>query len=376
MPRLFGDAYSRVSDPMLRRACELAELGRGSSWPNPLVGCVIVRDGSVVGEGFHERAGGPHAEVAALQAAGEAARGAVAYVTLEPCSHQGRTPPCAPALARAGVTRVVIGMPDPNPLASGGAAFLRDAGIEVEFAGDPAPFEELNREWLHHLRTGRPFVRVKVALTLDGHATLVGGLRSELTGEAARWLTMRLRGMSDAVVVGTTTVAIDDPSLTVRDPEGRPAPRQPRRVILSRTELPDPGARLFRDGHGQATVVLPEETGPAAGLDGTDARILTYPIADGLDGAFRALGEDGVVSALVEAGPRLLGALDEAALIDEMVLYHAGGFAGPGAPPLLVAESQGDPSTLARTYRAFDAGTVGDDAVTVWRPLPAQDDIR
>jgi diaminohydroxyphosphoribosylaminopyrimidine deaminase / 5-amino-6-(5-phosphoribosylamino)uracil reductase len=374
MPRLFGDAYHFVSDPFLRRACELAERGRGTTSPNPLVGCVIVRDGRVVGEGFHERAGGPHAEVGALAAAGEHARGAVAYVTLEPCAHQGRTPPCAPALVKAGVARVVIGMRDPTAIAAGGAAVLENGGVAVEFASDPRPFEELNVEWLHRQRTERPFTRVKVALTLDGHPALVSGRRAELTGEQARVLTMRLRGWADAVIVGTGTVVADDPALTVRDSDGAPAPHQPRRIVLARTEQPPASSRLFHDGLGRVHVLLPEETELDAALVSAGASAITYPVADGLAGALEALAREDVVSLLVEAGPRLFSALLAADLVDELVLYHAGGVAGAESPPLYVGESQEEPETLTRRLRAVEAGVAGDDAVTVWRPIQPDDE--
>lgn len=369
MARLFGDAYASVSDPFLRRACELAERGRGTTSPNPLVGCVLVRDGVVVGEGWHERAGGSHAEAVALAAAGDAARGATAYVTLEPCSHEGRTPPCAPALVGAGVHSVVIGMPDPTPLAGGGAMLLRDAGLEVRFAPDPAPFEELNVEWLHSVRTGRPFLRVKVALTLDAHPVLVEGVRSEITGGGARELTMRLRAAADAVVVGTGTVATDDPTLTVRDTQGRSATRQPRRVVLCRTGQPAATVRMLADGHGAVTLLLPEEVVVEPALAEHDVRAVTYPASGGLAGAFTALTAQGVVSVLVEAGPRLFTALYEARLIDELALFHAGGMAGGQAPALFVGESQVDPATLERRFHAVEAGVTEGDAVTVWRPL-------
>lgn len=369
MARLFGDAYAHVSDPFLRRACELAERGRGTTSPNPLVGCVLVRDGRVVAEGFHERAGGPHAEVVALRDAGDAARGATCYVTLEPCAHEGRTPPCAPALVRAGVARVVIGMPDPTPLAGGGARVLRDAGVEVELAPDPAPFEELNAEWLRFVRDGRPHVRVKVALTLNGRPALAPATRSELTGAGARELTMRLRSQADAVLVGTGTVAADDPALTVRDAEGVHAPRQPRRVVLCRTDQPAASARMFSDGHGPVTVLLPEEVDLDPALAEADALPLAYDIRDGLPGAMRTLAADGIVSLLVEAGPRLFTALADGGLVDELVLYHAGGFAGEQAPALYVGESQEDAATLLRRFRAVEAGVAEGDAVTVWRPI-------
>lgn len=366
--RLFGDACAVVTGSHMRRALELAERGRGSTAPNPLVGCVLVRDGIVVGEGWHERAGGPHAEVVALAAAGTAARGSTAYVTLEPCAHVGRTGPCTDALIVAGVERVVIGLPDPSPTATGGAALLRRAGVLVEFAEDPAPFADLNEEWLHMLASGRPFVRVKVALTLDGRPSLAPGCRSALTGEAARDLTMLLRSRSDAVLVGSGTVAVDDPSLTVRDAEGVPAARQPRRFVLSRTEQPSADARMFSDGLGVASVLLPDALDDDIELDAVGARFVPYDAGEGLVGALEALADDDVVSVLVEAGPRLFSALAAAGLVDELVVIHAGGLGGELAPALYVGGSQEDPCTLERDFRATEARVVGSDAVTVWRP--------
>jgi diaminohydroxyphosphoribosylaminopyrimidine deaminase/5-amino-6-(5-phosphoribosylamino)uracil reductase len=368
MTRLFGDACAVVADPYLRRALELARRGRPSTAPNPAVGCVLVRDSRVVGEGWHERAGGPHAEIVALTAAGGSARGATAYVTLEPCAHTGRTGPCAEALVSAGVEHVVIGLPDPNPTASGGADVLRRAGVTVEFAEDPAPFADVNEEWLTVLATGRPFVRVKVALTLDGRPALAPGCRSALTGQSARELTMRLRSEADAVLVGTGTLAIDDCVLTVRDADGAPAARQPRRFVLSRTEQPSATARVFADGLGPASILLPDALDPDPALIAAGARFVAYDAAAGIAGALGALAADGVVSLLVEAGPRLFSVLASAGLIDELVVIHAGGLGGEEAPPLYVGESQEDPSTLVREYRAVEAGIVGSDAVTVWRP--------
>lgn len=372
MARLFSDACASVTDPWLRRACELAERGRGTSSPNPLVGCVLVREGAVVGEGFHERAGGPHAEVAALAAAGDAARGATAYVTLEPCNHHGRTAPCAPALVKAGVKRVVIGMSDPNlGVAGGGAAFLSAAGVDVAISQDSAPFEEQNVEWLHFVATGRPFLRVKTALTLDGHPALASGVRSAITGEGARALTMRLRAQADAVMTGVATIAIDDPALTVRDSQGTAQVRQPKRVVLARTDQPPAAARLFHDGLGRPVLLLPEEADADPALEAL-ADVVGYPIAEGLEGALRALADQGIVSLLVEAGPRLLSALMEDDLVDELVIYHAGGVAGDGAPALFVGESQEDPTSLRRTMRAVEAGLAGSDAVSVWRRAEAE----
>jgi diaminohydroxyphosphoribosylaminopyrimidine deaminase/5-amino-6-(5-phosphoribosylamino)uracil reductase len=371
--RLFSDTSSHVADPWLRRALDLAERGRGTTAPNPVVGCVLVRDGKVVGEGFHARAGGPHAEVEALAAAGRDARGSTAYVTLEPCNHHGRTPPCAPALAGAGVAEVVIGMRDPNEQVSGGGvSALLTAGVAVRFAEDPSPFAEQNVEWLTSLASGRPFVRVKTGVTLDGRPSLAAGVRSSITGEGARALTMRLRAASDAVMVGAATVAVDDPALTVRDADGSATVRQPLRVVLCRTGMPPAGARMFADRLGTPALLLPEESEPDPDLLQA-ADIVRFPIARGIRGALAALGTRGVVSLLVEAGPRMLSALWDEDLIDELVLYHAGGMGGDGAPALFVGESQEDPASLVRRMRATEAGLAGSDAVTVWRRSEVQD---
>ncbi len=368
MTRHFGAPFSVVADPHLRRACELAERGRGTTSPNPIVGCVLVRDGEVVGEGWHERAGAPHAEAVAIAAAGDRARGATAYVTLEPCAHTGRTPSCAAALARAGVTRVVVGVADPNPIAAGGADALRREGIEVVFAEDPRPFHELDLEWIHRHSTGRPFVRVKVALTLDGRPALAQGVRSALTGEAARAFTMGLRSRADAILVGSGTVAVDDPSLTVRDTEGAPVARQPLRFVLARTEQPSPDRRMFHDGLGAVHVLVPDALDLDFGLAGAGAIAVAYETERGLLGVMEALAATDVVSLLVEPGPRLFGSLMSAGLVDELVLIHAGGLGGEEAPSLFVGEPQDDPSTLSRPMRAVEAAVIGDDAVTVWRP--------
>ncbi len=367
--RLFSDVAEGVLDPYLRRAVELAERGRGTTSPNPVVGCVIVRDGVIVGEGWHRAVGGPHAEVHALRAAKDASRGADAYVTLEPCNHHGRTPPCVDALVQAGVSTVVIGMADPNPrVAGGGSAALKAHGVEVRYAPDPDPFVEQNREWVHACREGRPFVRVKIALTLDGHPAIEHGKRSRLTGPAAAVLTARLRASSDAVAVGVSTLAVDDPRMTVRDPEGEPTARQPLRVVLGRSSVPDPGAAIFA-GPGRSVALLgdcaPQDA--VAALAAGGVATLAFEVSQGLRGAIAVLGREGVVSLLVEPGPRLFDALMREGLVDELVLYHAGGMAGPGAPWLCDAWPAGG-AGFGAAFTAVESGVVGGDAVTVWRP--------
>jgi diaminohydroxyphosphoribosylaminopyrimidine deaminase/5-amino-6-(5-phosphoribosylamino)uracil reductase len=368
--RLFFDVASRVSDPHLARAAALAERARGAVSPNPLVGCVIVRDGVVVGEGFHPRAGEPHAEVFALREVGEAARGADVYVTLEPCTHVGRTPPCADALISAGVKRVVIGMPDPNPAAAGGAARLRDAGIAVEFAADPSPFEELNAGWLMRVRHGRPLVTAKVGLSLDAHPALAAAKRASITGGSGSLVTQRLRAASDAVMVSAATVIADDPALTVRDPAGVLAARQPLRVVLVRNQVPQPDARVLTDEVAPTLVLA---IGAEEGLcDFVPASVMVHECSGSpLRDALASLAARGVGELLVEPGPRLLTALLGDGLIDRLVVVTAGGMAGADAPPIFVGEAMRTGSALAAQLHPVEAGIVGDVSVTVWEPTVA-----
>lgn len=368
--RLFSDASLDVPDVFLRRAFELAESGRGTTSPNPMAGCVVVSDGRIVGEGWHRRAGEAHAEALALDAAGDAAVGGDVYVTLEPCNHHGRTPPCTEALIAARVASVTAGMPDPDPrVEGGGVRALRAAGIDARFASDPAPFEEQNAEWLVHIATGRPFVRVKAALTLDGHPALTKGHRARLTGPEAASLTARLRSVADAVMVGAATCVADDPRLTVRDAAGEEGAAQPLRVVLGRTSAPSPCASVFT-APGRAIVLLADDADAAAvaPLEASGIEVLRYDAAGGPRAALAILGGLDVVSVLAETGPGLLGALMEDDLVDEMVMYHAGGMAGDGAPALYRGAPDATSDALVARFRAVEAGLAGGDAVTVWRP--------
>jgi len=366
---VFPDTSSQVSDQYLRRACELAARGRGTTSPNPMVGCVIVRDGIVVGEGFHERAGGPHAEVVALTSAGEAARGAHVYVTLEPCNHFGKTPPCAAALIRAGVQRVVIGMRDPDlSVSGGGAEAFAHAGVQVEFASDETPFRCLNEAWLKRLSTGLPLVRVKLAVTLDARLALAARTRSTITGSAAAEVTRQLRAGSRAVAVGASTAMIDDPLLTVRGADGLQSASQPMHVIISRTSVPPTTLRLFCDGGEAASLVVSDRAEGTALKTLAAAGILavTYPYAEGILGALRALAGLGIDDVLVEAGPGLLSALWKAHAIDELYVLQAGGMGGNAAPPLFLGPGDAEANVLSPPMHAVDARVVGDGTLTVW----------
>lgn len=367
--RLFTDVASGVDDPFLRHALALAERARGCTAPNPLVGCVIVRDDRIVGEGYHARAGGPHAEVVALaDTDADAARGSHAYVTLEPCSHHGLTPPCTEALIAAGISKVTVGMPDPTSLAGNGARTLREAGIEVVFAADPTPFAELNEGWLKRSATGLPFITAKVGTSLDARVSLCEGERSSMTGEWGAQVTRRLRERVDAVIVGASTAACDDPALTVRDGVGCLAPRQPVRVVLAGQRMPAADARVFTDGCATTIVLAPDD--PTHIALSPSAEVVRYPAEEGLAGAFRVLGGLGMNDVLVEPGPTLLAALWDGSLMDALVTVTAGGMAGFSGQSLYAKQMHAadDANALERRFAPLEAAIVGDVSVTVWRP--------
>jgi len=367
MLRLFSDASSRVADPFLARAIQLASRGAGSAWPNPIVGCVIVREDAIVGEGFHPRAGLPHAEVFALADAGDAARGADAYVTLEPCAHHGKTPPCTEALLAADVRRVVIGMRDPNREAAGGAQVLRDAGVIVEFAEDPAPFAEINSGWLKRLAVGLPRINVKVGSTLDGKLAFESGMRASITGASGAIVTRRLRAACDAVCVSASTVIADDPALTARDASGVSAEHQPLRVVLVRETLPPADAKVFTDG-AAPTLVLASSLASEESLRGlkASAGVLRWEATEGFSGAWRALAAHGIGELLVEAGPRLLTAILAEQALDDLTVVSAGGMGGPDVSGLYLGEPDRQGEALTPRFSPAEAGIVSDVSVTVW----------
>ena len=366
--RLFSDVASRVQDPFLSRAVTLAERGRGSTAPNPVVGCVIVKDGRIVGEGFHPRAGDPHAEVFALREAGPEARGADVYVTLEPCSHFGKTPPCADALIAAGPARVIIGMRDPNPGSADGAERLRAAGIQVEFAHDPEPFMALVEGWLKRIAVGIPFVTAKLALSLDAHGAFRAGDRAAITGASGGEVTRLLRSAADAVLVSASTVSADDPALTVRGADGHLASRQPLRVVLVRESLPPLDAALFTDGLAETKVLVVGSGAPALGESFAGAAVHRTG-GSGLGDALRALGDLGLDEVLLEPGPRLFTAAWEAGVLDQLVTVTSGGCAGADAPPLFTGAPDRRGDAIIGRMRPHEAGIVSDVSVTAWRPL-------
>lgn len=342
----------------MARAVELAARGLGRTSPNPVVGCVVLdAAGDVVGEGFHERAGGPHAEVNALTDAGDRARGGTAVVTLEPCRHTGRTGPCTRALVDAGVARVVIAVPDPTAAAGGGAEELRAAGIEVvEGVGREAAAHG-NRAWLHAATTDRPFVTWKLAATLDGRTAAADGSSRWITGPEARRAVHHLRAERDAVVVGTGTLRADDPHLAARDVDGA---AQPLRVPLdARAELPLT-ARVLDEA--APTLVVVAEATDATRLTSAGVDVLPVPrAATGLDlhALLAGLHARGVRSVLLEGGAHLAGAFVAAGLVDEVVAHVAPALLGAGRP---VLEDAGITTiTEALRLTTTDVRRLGDD---------------
>jgi diaminohydroxyphosphoribosylaminopyrimidine deaminase/5-amino-6-(5-phosphoribosylamino)uracil reductase len=328
----------------LSRALELAEGGRGQVSPNPLVGAVIVRGGEVLGEGFHAELGAEHAEVAALadaRARGNDPAEATMYVTLEPCAHQGRRPPCAPAIAAAGIDRVVIGCDDPSEKASGrGPGILRDEGVEVEFAegAEAAAARLLVQPFRKHARTGRPLIVHKAAVSLDGRSATASGDSRWISGPSSRVLVHRWRAEVDAIAIGIGTALTDDPLLTAREVD---APRQPRRVVF------DSSARLPLDSQLVATtdqapliVICGAEAAPARvdALREAGAEVLAVPGTPlQIEPALAELGSRGVTSLLLEGGATLAGAFLDAGEVDELRLFIAPLIVGGDAPPLVRA---------------------------------------
>jgi len=370
--------FSRDDHAHMRRALELALRGRYGAAPNPQVGCVLVRDGRVVGEGFHARAGEAHAEARALAAAGEDARGATAYVTLEPCCHTGRTPPCTRAMLAAGVKRVVAAMEDPNPAVAGrGLRELADAGVEVACGLLEEDARAINPGFRSRMLRGRPWVRVKMAMSLDGRTAMASGASRWITGPDARRDVQHWRALSGAVVTGIGTVLADDPGLDVRPDDMdaqeqelvRPV-RQPLRVIMdSRFRTPASARTLARDG--SVLVVGAREPGPYTGELRARAELLLMEEAGGrpaLPALLEVLAAREVNDVLVEAGPTLAGAFVHAGLADELLVYLAPTLLGDRARPLLVLPGLERMSQQLR-LELLEVREVGGDLRLRARPL-------
>ncbi len=369
-----------ADDRWMTRALALARRGLGETNPNPMVGCVVVRGGRAVGEGWHRRAGGPHAEVEALRAAGAAARGATAYVTLEPCAHQGRTPPCTPALVQAGVRRVVAAMPDPNPAVNGrGLARLRRAGIAVRTGVLADEAAALNEPFLIAARLSRPFVLLKAAMTLDGRIATAGGESKWITGASLRRRARALRRHHDGVAVGVGTVLADDPRLL---PE--PRTRRPfhRIVFDSRLRTPASSRLVIAARTTPVWIVTTEGVRGRAGLEARGVRVLAGPARDGrvdLEWALAALRAEGLWSLMVEGGSELLGAFLARRLFDQVALFRApillGGrdgtpaFGGPDPARLSEAARLTTRSPLLPAgHRALSPAAAVDGAYELWYP--------
>ena len=353
---------------LIARAVALGEHGRRSASPNPWVGCVIVdHQGAIAGEGWHQRPGTPHAEAHALEAAGERAQNGTAYVTLEPCAFQGRTPPCADALIAAGVGRVVVALEDPDTRVAGrGFARLRAAGLDVVVGPGATIARRSLAPYLHHRRTGRAWCLVKTAMSLDAKTAAADGSSRWVTGVAARADAHRLRAESQAVVIGAGTAIADHPSLTARDVDA-PVDRQPLRVLLdARGRVPASGP-LF-DPALAPTLVVTTDTVPPEAADGwraAGAKVETVPEGPGgvdLGATLELLGRHGVVTALFEGGSTLHGALLAARLVDRLVAYVSPKVLGPGGLP---------------AFRTPDVDSIAD--AEAWRLLsatPIDDDVR
>ena len=351
----------------MRRALSLARKGWGRTAPNPMVGAVVVRDGAVVGEGYHQEYGGPHAEVHALRTAGERARGATVYVTLEPCNHHGKTGPCTEALLAAGVARVVCATRDPDPRAGGGVERLRAAGVEVAVGVEEEPARELNARFLHAVASERPFVTLKLALSLD--AALADATRAPawLTNERSRREVHRLRAGHDAVAVGIGTALADDPRLTVR---GVRAPRvAPRRVVFDRhARLPLHGA-LARSAREVPVTVVAERPDRVrvALLEEAGVEVIA---GQPLGAALRTLRARGVTSMLVEGGATLAAALIAEGAVDRLVIFQAPVLLGAGALHAFDGVP-GVPAGHATRLRVVTRRTFDDDLMTVYAFPPA-----
>lgn len=372
-----GAAFSAADHAHMARALQLASRGMYSTAPNPSVGCVLLDPGGAcVGEGWHVRAGEPHAEVLALRQSAGRERGGTAYVTLEPCSHHGRTPPCVDAVLAAGLRRVVVAMEDPNPRVAGnGRRKLVDAGVEVQVGLLAAQAAELNRGFVSRMTRGRPWITLKLGTSIDGRTALADGSSRWITGSEARADVQKLRARASAVLTAIGTVLADDPALTVRDESLELHGRQPLRVVLdARGELPAQ-SQLARDG--VATLVLTGGSGAVALRGGGAATSsVTVEVVDldahgrvDLAAALRRLADRGCNEVLVESGPRLAGAMLAAGLVDEAVVYMAPAILGDTARPAFTLPQPLRSLADRQRFRYRDVRLVGSDVRLTLRPV-------
>ncbi len=359
--------FTATDHLLMARALRLAERGAYTTRPNPMVGCVIAREGRIVGEGWHQRKGGPHAEVFALQAAGEQARGATAYVTLEPCAHTGSTGPCADALVAAGVTKVVAAMRDPFPQVDGaGFDKLRAAGVEVQSGLMEAQARQLNRGFLSRIERGRPWLRVKFGTSLDGRTAMANGESKWITGEASRRDVQRWRARSGAILTGANTVLADDPSLTVRlEDASEFVP--PLRVVL------DPGLATIargrvREGDAPTLYLHAPDAKPPREFSAQRAAVDVREGRFDLLAVLALLARREINEVQVEAGATLAGAFLAAGLVDELLLYVAPTLLGDGARPLFSGLGIEAMAQRAR-FQVVESRNVGEDQRLLLRPV-------
>lgn len=320
----------------MQRACELARRASGQTAPNPMVGCVIMQGpGTMVGHGWHKGPGRDHAETMALKEAGDAARGATAFVTLEPCNHTGRTGPCSEALIEAGIAHVVYAVADPNPLAAGGAERLREAGINVSSGLCEREARSLIRAWVHAIKTKRPFVTGKTAMSLDGRTATTRGESQWITSEASRKFGHGMRREADAILVGANTVIADDPALTARMES---TTHYPLRVVLDSTARTSPGAKVY-EHNGKGALLVTTNNAPAdrlAAFQEVNVDTLTLPANDNgrpaLRALLKALYERDIHHLMIEGGGEVLGAFFDADLLDEIEIFIAPKLIGGGKP--------------------------------------------
>lgn len=359
--------FTAADHQYMSQALRLAEQGLYTTTPNPRVGCVIVKDGKVIGEGAHLKAGGPHAEVFALQQAGDGARGAYVYVTLEPCSHFGRTPPCADALVKAGVRRVVIAMQDPNPAVAGsGIALLKAHGIEVRSGLMEAQAHELNPGFVSRMTRNLPFLRSKIAATLDGRTALANGISQWITGEAARRDVQHWRARSCAILTGSSTVLADDPQMTVRMLD---TGRQPLRVVADSCLRISPQALILQGGNALVAYTRDPENKADALREG-GAELIHLPDGEGricLKSLLHELARRQINEVMVEAGQGLNGALIQQQLIDEFLIYYAPFFLGGSAKGMLDIPALTEMSQRME-MEVFDLRLIGKDIRLRARP--------
>jgi diaminohydroxyphosphoribosylaminopyrimidine deaminase / 5-amino-6-(5-phosphoribosylamino)uracil reductase len=359
--------FTTVDEKFMQRALDLAALAMNHATPNPRVGCVIVRDAQIIAEGYTQRPGEAHAEANAIthaRARGIDLRGATAYVTLEPCNHFGRTPPCSEALISSGVTRVIAAMEDPNPVVSGrGFERLRSSGIEVRVGLLEHEACEINIGFIKRMRTGLPWVRCKVAASLDGRTGLSNGVSQWITGEEARLDGHRYRARACAVLTGSGTVKYDDPQMTVRGIETPLPLRQPKRIVLDHLGELNPSAKVLQGG---ALVICADKVAP--GLE-KDVEVVQLPDGRGkidLRAAIKLIGSRGANELHVEAGSRLMGPLIRADCVDELLVYMAPKLLGRDAREMFTLP---EPLRLAEatTFEFRDVRMIGDDVRMILR---------